>query len=471
MRPSSLQSESHPNGSPVGALSGLGVFGGLFARGAVAIEVGDLAWLQAMLDVEAALAGALAEAGLAPVEVAAEIADQCDASSFDVTELGRGAGAAGTPVPALLAALEQRLSPEAAAHLHRGATSQDVVDTAGMLVTRRALAPLLADLSAAADAAAGLAAAHRDTLAVGRTLLQQALPTSFGLKAAGWMTGLDEAAERLSQIRERGLALQLGGAVGTLASLGERGVVVAAAMARRLELVEPALPWQANRVRPALLGAALGAAAGAAGKVGADVALLAQTELGEVSEGGLNGGSSTLPQKRNPVTAVAAVACARRTPGLVATMLGAMLGEHERSAGSWQAEWETLSELLRLTGSGAAAARGTLERLEVHPDRMRANLDLTGGLVMAEALATALSEKVGRASAHRLAEQAAGRAMAELIPLRQAAEELAEIREALGVEGIEAALDPARYLGSAEQLIERALETRPSRSGGDDVPG
>ena len=241
-------------------------------------------------------------------------------------------------MPALLAALRERLSERAAGQLHRGATSQDVVDTAAMLVARRALVALLADLDAAAAAAAALAERHRETPMAGRTLLQQALPVTFGLKAAGWLGSLDEAAARLADLRERGLAVQLGGGAGTLAALGDDGVAVAAALARRLQLAEPPLPWQSNRVRPALLAGALGAAAGVAGKIGTDVALLAQTEVAEVAEGSGGGGSSTLPQKRNPVAAVAAVACAKRTPGLVATMLAAMPGEQERAAGAWQAE-------------------------------------------------------------------------------------------------------------------------------------
>lgn len=441
------------------------LFSGLFGRGGVDAEVGDRAWARALLDFEAALAAALAEVGLAPAAVAGEIASACGELELDPAALASGSAVAGTPVPAMLAALRERLSPEAAAHLHRGATSQDAVDTAAMLVARRALVPLLADLDAAAAAAAALAERHRDVPQAGRTLLQQALPVTFGLKAAGWLAGLDEAAARLAELRERRLALQLGGGAGTLASLGADGVDVAAALARRLGLAEPALPWQANRVRPALLAGALGVAAGVAGKVGTDVALLAQTEVAEVAEGGSGGGSSTLPQKRNPVAAVAAVACAKRTPGLVATMLAAMPGEQERAAGAWQAEAETLSELLRLTGSAAAAVRALLEGLEVDRERMRANLELTEGLLMAEALTTALTGELGRAAAHEHVSAASRRALDEGRPLLEVAAAVPEIAAALGEQGVAAALDPGAYLGSAGELVDRALAAHRERVG------
>ena len=363
-------------------------------------------------------------------------------------------------MPGLVKALSARLPDDAARQVHRGATSQDVIDTAAMLVTRRALVPLLDDLAAAADACAELAARYRDAPIAGRTLLQQALPVTFGLKAAQWLSGLDEARAALEEVRARVPALQLGGAVGTLASLGEHGLAVSAEMARRLELPEPALPWHTVRVRPALLAGVLGSAAGVIGKVARDVTLLAQTELGEAAEGGGEGrgGSSTLPHKRNPVAAVAALACAQRVPGLVATMLAAMTQEHERAAGAWQAEWETLSELLLLTGSAAAALRESLESLEPDTARMRENLDLTGGLLMSESVATSLGESLGRPAANELLGRASGRAAEEQRPLRDVLLEESEVVGALGENGIDAALDPESYLGVAGRLIDRALE-------------
>jgi 3-carboxy-cis,cis-muconate cycloisomerase len=444
-----------------------GLFGGLFAHGRAPEHLTERAWLQAMLDVEAALAQALAEAGLAPPRAAEAIAAACDAGRFDPGDVGRSTASAGTPVPGLVTALRAVLPDAAAAHVHRGATSQDVVDTAAMLVARRALDPVLDDLAGAAGAAARLAGEHRDTLEVGRTLLQQAVPVTFGLKAAGWLVGLDESRARLAEVRDRRLAAQLGGAVGTLAALGADGPAVAAGVARRLGLAEPTVPWHTVRVRPAELAGALGAAAGVLGKIGADVVLLAQTEVGEAAEGGAaRGGSSTMPHKRNPVGAVAAVACSRRVPGLVATVLAAMTQEHERAAGAWQAEWEPLTDLLRLVGSAAAWTRDVLSNLRVDPARMRANVDVTRGLVMAESVTTALTPAMGRSAAGDLVERAANAAVDGGRDLRACLLDMPEVVAAIGPGGIDAALDPGGYLGSAGTLIDRALEAHRTLGGG-----
>jgi 3-carboxy-cis,cis-muconate cycloisomerase len=309
------------------------LFGGIYARGAVAEAVGDEAWLQAMLDVEAALGGAALRA-----------------QDLDMAQLGREAADHASPVVPLA-----KRFPDT----HAGATSQDILDTAMMLVAKRALEPLLADARAAATAAATLAEAHEATPIMGRTLLQDALPTSFGLKAAGWMAAIDEGAAALAAAP---LAVQMGGPV------GHRAPAAAAAVARELGLAEPLLPWHTNRLRPVALAAALGALAGVLGKVARDVTLMP-----EVREGvGGRGASSAMAHKRNPVAAVSVLACTRRVPGLVATMFAAMEQEHERAAGAWQAEWGTMCDLLRLTGSAAAWARDLLEHLEVDAGAMRA---------------------------------------------------------------------------------------------------
>jgi 3-carboxy-cis,cis-muconate cycloisomerase len=346
------------------------LFGGIYARGAVAAEVSDRAWLQAMLDVEAALARACAAESLIPGLAADEIASACRAEAFDITALGRDAADSATPVVALVKALRAAVSEPAREHVHLGATSQDISDTAMMLVARRALAPLLADARAAGDATADLARTHRDTPMIGRTLLQEAMPITFGLRAAGWLTGLDEGRRHLEHVAATELAVQMGGPV------GGRAPGVAARVAAELQLVAPVMPWQAIRVRPVMLASALGALDGVLAKIARDVTLLAQQEEGEVQEGGgpERGGSSAMAHKRNPVGAVSVLACAKRTPGLVATALAAMEQEHERAAGAWQAEWGTYTELLRLTGSATAWARELLENLIVHPDFMQANL-------------------------------------------------------------------------------------------------
>jgi 3-carboxy-cis,cis-muconate cycloisomerase len=350
--------------------SDTGLFGGIYARGAVAAELTDRASLQAMLDVEAALARACAAESLIPGLAAEEIAAACRADAFDVAQLGREAADSATPVVGLVKALRAAVPEPAREHVHLGATSQDVADTALMLIARRALGPLLDDARGSAHAAAGLAEAHRDTPMIGRTLLQQAVPITFGLRAAGWLTGIDAARRRLRQIRDAELAVQMGGPVGA------RAPAVAAHVAAELGLAEPVMPWQAIRLCPVTLAAALGAFDGVMAKIARDVTLLAQQEVAEVSEGGdaRRGGSSAMAHKHNPVGAVSVLACTKRAPGLVATALAAMEQEHERAAGAWQSEWGTYTELLGLTGSATAWTRELLQNLTVDPERMRANL-------------------------------------------------------------------------------------------------
>jgi 3-carboxy-cis,cis-muconate cycloisomerase/3-oxoadipate enol-lactonase len=361
---------------------GGGLLGPLFAGSRADAELSNRAWLRAMLDAERALAVASARVGIVPEPAAAAIAAAGHTDRFDPDDLGRRALGAGNPVVPLVrdltAAVTAEAGPEAARWVHHGATSQDILDTAASLVAARALGPILDDLDGAAAGCARLAEAHRDTFMAARTLDQQALPTTFGLKAAGWLAALDEAADGLDRFRRGRLAAQLGGAAGTLAALGPHGVEVAQAFAAKLGLAEPVLPWHTDRARVGELAGALGVAAGALGKLALDVTLLAQTELGEVAEAA-GGGSSTLPHKRNPVGAVLVRAACARVPGLVATLLGAMAQEQERATGAWQAEWEPLAELLRLVGGAAARARELLEGLEVHPDRMRANLEAADG--------------------------------------------------------------------------------------------
>jgi 3-carboxy-cis,cis-muconate cycloisomerase len=349
-----------------------GLFDSVLARGDAREAVSDGAWLQAMLDVEAALARACAGAGVIAEEHAQAIVAACRAELFDAAAIGAEAANVGNPAEPLVRALRERVGGAAAEDVHRGATSQDIVDSAAMLVTRRALEAVLPDLHGAAGAAARLAREHRDTPMIGRTLMQQAVPTTFGLKAAGWLVALDESTVRLREVR---LAAQLGGAAGNLAALGAAGVDVLDRFARELGLDEPVIPWHTDRTRIAELAGALGEACGAVAKVAGDVVLLAQTEVGEVREGVEGrGGSSTMAHKRNPVAAISARAAARQAPGLVATLLACMEHEHERAAGAWHAEWPALRSLLVFAGSAAAWLRDCLENLGVDVDRMRENL-------------------------------------------------------------------------------------------------
>jgi 3-carboxy-cis,cis-muconate cycloisomerase len=361
-------------------------------------------------------------------------------------------------VPALVRELTCRLPRGPAAAVHQGATSQDVIDTAAMLLARQALGAVAADLAAAAAAAAGLAEAYRDTIMIGRTLLQQAVPVTFGLVAAGWLTGLDEARAALARVTRTRLAVQFGGAAGTLAPLGGRGREVAELLAIELGLAVPVLPWSTDRLRITEIAGACAGAAGVLGKIARDVTLLAQSEIGEVREGGGGGGSSAMPHKNNPAAAIAILGCTRQVPGLLATLAAAAEQEHQRAAGAWHAEWEPLSDLLRLTGSAASWGADLLASLEPDPARMRDNLLAAGGFPMAERVASLLSPELGRTAAHEVVAQASTRAVAGDRALREVLLEAPEVAEAGITAGeLDEALDPTEYLGSSASFVAAAL--------------
>jgi 3-carboxy-cis,cis-muconate cycloisomerase len=458
-----------------------GLFGGVFARGGV--EAGDAAWLQAMLDAEAGLARALERAGLAPAGAGEAVTAAARAGNFDPNELGGLAALTGNPVPGLARALARQVPQTAVSAVHRGATSQDIVDTAAMLLAKRAIDVITADLGRAADAAAGLAAAHRDSIMIGRTLLQQAVPVTFGLVAAGWLTSLDEARAGLDSVGPR-LAVQFGGAAGTLASLGEAGQRVTGLLATELGLAVPVLPWHTDRLRIIDLGTALARVAAVLGKIARDVTLLAQSEVGEVSEGGgpaearsdqrgadqqapaaspRRGGSSAMPHKRNPVASIAILGCTRQVPGLLATLAAASEQELQRAAGAWHAEWEPLTALLRLTGSASSWAADLLPGLVVDTSRMAANLAATKGLPLAEHVSSLLAGVLGGAQAHDLVAEAGARATSAGLPLRDVLLAVPKLEERLTSAGITAeqidsALEPSGYLGAAGAFVTAALD-------------
>jgi 3-carboxy-cis,cis-muconate cycloisomerase len=490
-----------------------GLFGGVFARGGV--EAGDTAWLQAMLDAEAGLARALERAGLTPAGSGEAVTAAARAENFDPNELGGLAALTGNPVPGLARALARQVPQTAVSAVHRGATSQDILDTAAMLLAKRALGVIETDLTRAAGAAADLAETHRASIMIGRTLLQQAVPVTFGLVAAGWLTSLDEARAGLAAVGSQRLAVQFGGAAGTLASLGDAGQRVALLFAEEVGLALPVLPWHADRLRVIDLGAALARAAAALGKIARDVTLLAQSEVGEVSEGPgpeqrgpeqrgpeqrgpeqrgpeqrgpdqrgqdqrgpeqpgaaaspRRGGSSAMPHKRNPVAAVAILGCTKQVPGLLATLTAASEQELQRAAGAWHAEWEPLTALLRLTGSASSWAAELLAGLVVDTSRMAANLAATKGLPLAEHVASLLAGVLGGAQAHDLVAEAGARAVGAGLPLSDvllAVPKLEERLTAAGItpEQIDSALEPSGYLGSADAFITAALDAH--RSGG-----
>jgi 3-carboxy-cis,cis-muconate cycloisomerase len=401
-----------------------GLFDGTFARGGAALAVTDDAWFRALLEVEAALARAAARVGLVATTAADAVTKAAaDPGRLDLATVVARAADAGNPVPPLVRALQDAVGDDAARAVHVGATSQDILDTALVLLARNAISAIDADLTAAAVAAARFAAAHRDDVVMGRTLMQQALPTTFGLKAAGWLAGLDGARLRLAEV-VASLPVQYGGAAGTLAAVSGSGTALRTALAEELVLADTAVPWHTVRLPIADLAGALGAAAGVVATIAVDVVLMAQTEVGEVSEGGDRGGSSAMPHKANPVAAISARACARRAPGLVATLFGAMEQEHERAAGAWHSEWPTLTDLLTTVGSAAAWLAESLDGLRPDTARMAATVAAARDPELAGALAAALAPTLGAGAAHDAAAQATreardtGRPLREVLPGR-----------------------------------------------------
>ena len=432
---------------------------------AVSVE----ARLQAMLDVEACLAEAEASVGVIPRSAVSPIRAAARADLYDhatIAAEGRRAGNLAIPLVDHLTRRVAATDEQASRYVHYGATSQDIIDTGLVLQLRESVPIIVGDLERAALAAARHARAHIATPMPGRTWLQQATPTTFGLKAAGWLDGLTRVGQGLQSALTDALVLQFGGASGTLAALGDRGPAVAEALGAGLHLRVPTLPWHTHRDRLARLACALGVATGTLGKVGRDLGLLAQTEVSEAYESSTDtGGSSTMPHKRNPVRAAIAVAAAVRAPGLVATILSAMPQEHERGLGGWQAEWEVVPELVLVAGDAAGAVAGALDALIVDPARMRANLDLTNGLVMAEAVMMRLAPHLGRTVAHERVGAACRRALTEGRSLCDVLAEDAVVTRVLDRHEIERTLSPEAYLGAARTFVENTLARREDPNG------
>jgi 3-carboxy-cis,cis-muconate cycloisomerase len=449
---------------PLGTSS---LLGPLFASRDMRALFSDRASIGLMLAVEAALANAEAATGVIPRGAAAPIAAACDTARFDVDAIADAAPASGNVaiplVKALTAAVAKR-DAEAARFVHWGATSQDVIDTATVLAIRQGEELIGRDLDRAIKALAAHARRNARKPMAGRTWLQQALPITFGLKAARWAAMLARVRTHLHDAAKDAAVLQFGGAAGTLASLGAKGPAVAKRLAAELELALPDAPWHGERDRIVAVAAALGILIGAAGKIARDLSLLMQTEVGEVFEPAAagRGGSSTMPHKRNPVACAQILAAATLAPGLVAGTLSGMTQEHERALGGWQAEWIALPQLFLLASGVAARLAETAKGLEVDTKRMRTNLDATNGLIMAEAVQMAAGEKLGRTRAHELLEEASKRAVSEGRHLRDVVAETPLLADALPGKGVESLFDPAAYLGSAFEFIESALKSAES---------
>ena len=422
----------------------------------------DVACLQNMLDFEAALARAEAATGVIPANAPGPIANACKAELFDLAALAEAATRSGNlaiPLVKALTASVAKVDADAARYVHWGATSQDAIDTAMMLTLRAAIEALLGDIDRAVAGFAMLARTHRHTAVVARTWLQHALPMPFGLKLAEYAAALHRSRKRLQRLKRETLALQFGGAAGTLAALGDKGWPVAERLAQELKLPLPDAPWHTHRDRIAEAASVLAIVAGSCGKIARDVSLMMQTDVAEAFEpaGEGRGGSSTMPHKRNPVAAATALAAATMAPNLAATIFAAQVQDHERSAGPWHAEWPTLPTLLLVTSGGLAAIVDIAEGLEVDVARMRLNLDATGGLIMAEAVTMALAEKIGKSDAHHLIEAASKKAVAEKKHLRDVLSADAGITAQLGADGIADLFEPMAYQGTSQALIDRLL--------------
>ncbi|WP_409319375.1 3-carboxy-cis,cis-muconate cycloisomerase [Pseudomonas sp. KCJK9016] len=422
----------------------------------------DQGRVQAILDFEAALARAEARVGVIPASAVASIENACRAGLFDFAALGEAIATAGNSAIPLVKALGKRIAAtdvEAERYVHLGATSQDVMDSGLVLQLRQALELIEGELAQLADALATQAQRHAATPMAGRTWLQHATPVTLGMKIAGWLGAVTRSRQRLRELKPRLLVLQFGGASGTLAALGEQALPIARALAEELNLTLPEQPWHTQRDRIVEFGAVLGLIAGSLGKLGRDISLLMQTEAAEVFEPSApgKGGSSTMPHKRNPVGAAVLIGAATRVPGLVSTLFSAMPQEHERSLGLWHAEWETLPEICGLVSGALQQARLLAEGLEVDAARMTRNLELTQGLVLAEAVSIVLAQRVGRDTAHHLLEQCCKRAVAEQRHLRAVLGDEPQVTAQLSAAELDHLLDPAHYLGQAQGWVERAV--------------
>ncbi|MGN8143854.1 3-carboxy-cis,cis-muconate cycloisomerase [Pseudomonas sp. 22105] len=422
----------------------------------------DQGRVQAMLDFEAALARAEARVGLIPAGAVASIENACRAGLFDFAALGEAIATAGNSAIPLVKALGKQIAAtdaEAERYVHLGATSQDVMDSGLVLQLRQALELIEEELAQLADSLAIQAQRHAATPLAGRTWLQHATPVTLGMKIAGWLGAITRSRQRLRELKPRLLVLQFGGASGTLAALGEQALPIAQALAEELNLTLPEQPWHTQRDRIVEFGAVLGLIAGSLGKFGRDISLLMQTEAAEVFEPSApgKGGSSTMPHKRNPVGAAVLIGAATRVPGLVSTLFSAMPQEHERSLGLWHAEWETLPEICCLVSGALQQARLLADGLEVDGARMARNLELTQGLVLAEAVSIVLAQRVGRDTAHHLLEQCCKRAVAEQRHLRAVLGDEPQVTAELSATELDHLLDPAHYLGQAQVWVERAV--------------
>ena len=432
----------------------------------------DESVLKAMLDFESALARAAARTGVIPNSAADIITALAKPGSFDAAALSIAAFRAGTPAIPLVKALTEQVrktNPEAARFVHWGATSQDVVDSAMSLLLKRAEPILIADLLRIEKALAGLSDQHKHSVMLGRTLLQPAPPVTFGLKAAGWLGPVRRGRRRLQHGFRNAAVLQFGGATGTLAALGDRGIAVLEALSVELGLKNSSgAPWHTQRDQLATLVCACGVLTGSLGKMARDIVLLMQDEVGEASEPGGEGrgGSSTMPHKRNPTACSLTLTAAHRVPGLVSSFLSAMLQEHERGVGGWQAEWPVVATVIQSTGVATSSMAEVAEGLSVDAEKMRRNIENTNGLIFAERAMMLLGAKLGRDVAHKILDGAARKSVNENRNLSAVLAEIPEVNAQLSADVLKQLETPEQYLGSAE-AFRNAMITEPSQEDDD----
>jgi 3-carboxy-cis,cis-muconate cycloisomerase len=430
---------------------------GLFGTAEIREIFSEAQTLQRYLDVEIALARVEARLGLIPAEAAEAIARHARLEDLDISKLRVGSELSGVPIVPLVHQLVHLVGSPLGEYVHWGATTQDITDTGLVLQLRDALAIVERDLDQLSERLVDLARRHRDTPMAGRTKLQYALPITLGFKAAGWLSGIERHLERLEQLKPRILVGQFAGAVGTLASFGPQGLLVQEALSKELGLTPPSIGWHTARDSLAEVICFLGLVSGTLSKIATDVALLMQSEAGEVAEKFMpgRGASSTMPQKRNPITCEQILATGNVLRKLVAAMLDASVHDHERATGPWQAEWIVVPQAFLLGASALSSTVALIEGLEVHPDAMRANLDSTQGLIMAEAAMMALAPHVGRHHAHDLVYAACRRTIEQGSTLGAELAADDTVATHLAPAQIAAALDPANYLGIAGDAVDR----------------
>lgn len=422
----------------------------------------DRSVLQAMLAFEAALARAEAKVGVIPQEAAHAIFSAADSSRLDISQLTKGALRNGTLAIPLVKMFTDELrvsNPDAARYVHWGATSQDVSDTALILLLQQAHSIISSDIARLEAALMKLSDQHKNTVMLSRTLLQAAPPITFGLKSAGWLGAIRRSRIRFDQAFRDAAVVQFGGASGTLAGLGDKGIPVGRALAEELGLAYPDAPWHTHRDRLAVYLTSCGVLTGCLGKMARDISLLMQTEVAEVAEaaGEGRGGSSTMPNKRNPIASTLTLGAAQRVPGLVATFLSTMVQEHERAAGGSQTEWPTVAGIVEATGLAAASMAEAANGLEIFPDKMRENIAATHGSIFAERAMMLLSPALGRAAAHELMQKASRRSTEEKRRLSEVLGEMPEVAHILNVQTIRSLESPEEYLGVAEEFRKRLL--------------